>query len=70
MSLIEFRVQTYGSSQNMVIAQESDRAKWSKIPVRELIRRSKLSQKAVYAILGAKQVRQKTLSIFKGRIDR
>jgi len=54
----------------MVIAQESDRAKWSKIPVRELIRRSKLSQKAVYAILGAKQVRQKTLSIFKGRIDR
>ena len=62
MSLIDFEVKTYGRSQNMVVAHDSDRARWSKVPVRELMRRSGLSEKAVYAILGGKPVRLQTLS--------
>src|SRR6266850_2304596 len=45
----------------MVVAEASDRKRWKKIGVRELMRKSKLSQKAVYSIMNGQPVRRSTL---------
>jgi hypothetical protein len=49
----------------MVVADRSTRSRGSQIGPRELIRRTKLSQKAVYAVLDGDRVRQHTLDVFK-----
>lgn len=53
----------------MEVASVSDRRRWKKIGVRNLIRKSKLSQKAVYPILNGQPVRAGTLAIFRRTID-
>jgi hypothetical protein len=68
-SLLDFKVKEYRKSENMVIAQTSDRHRWKRMGRRNLIRKSELSQKAVYAILDGKQVRANTLAIFRRAID-
>jgi hypothetical protein len=51
MSMVDFRVLEYWGSGNRVVANASDRQKWSKHGVRKLMRKSGLSQKTLYAIL-------------------
>jgi hypothetical protein len=53
----------------MAVANVADRRRWKKTGVRNLIRKSKLSQKAVYAILNGQPVRASTLAIFQRAID-
>ena len=68
-SMLDFKLKEYGKRQNLFVADVANRNKWSKIGVRELMRRSKLSQKTVYAIVDGKPVRRQTLALFKRSID-
>ena len=65
ISLIDSKVKVFNRAKGMVVADRSTRNKGSQIGPRELIRRTKLSQKAVYAVLNGERVRQHTLDIFK-----
>ena len=64
-SLLDFKLKEYRKAEKMVVAEASDRKKWEKAGVRNLIRRSNLSQKAVYAILSGQPVRRSTLAAFR-----
>jgi hypothetical protein len=68
-SLLDFRLKEYRTTTRMTVASVSDRRRWKKIGVRNLIRKSKLSQKAVYAILNGQPVRVSTFAIFRQAID-
>jgi hypothetical protein len=68
-SLLDFRLKEYRTTAKMAVASVSDRRTWKKIGVRNLIRKSKLSQKAVYAILNGQPVRASTFAIFRRAID-
>jgi hypothetical protein len=68
-SLGDFRIKEYHGTARMQVAAASDRRRWKKIGVRNLIRKSKLSQKTVYAILNGQRVRASTLAIFQRAID-
>jgi len=67
-SLLDFRIKDW-TTERMAVAVVSDRRMWKKIGVRNLIRRSKLSQKTVYAILNGQPVRTRTFAIFRQAID-
>lgn len=64
-SLVDFKVHEFRKRRKMVVAELSDRSKWKKLGVRTLIRKSGLSQKAVYTLLAGKPVRPQTLVTFK-----
>jgi hypothetical protein len=68
-SLLDFRLKEYRTTARMAVASVSDRRRWKKIGVRNLIRKSKLSQKPVYAILNGQPVRVSTFAIFRWAID-
>lgn len=68
-SLLDFKVMEYRQSGKRVIADASLRQKGCNLGVREMIRRTKLSQKPIYAILRGQPVRQRTLAIFKKGVD-
>jgi hypothetical protein len=53
----------------MMVAEPSDRKRWKKFGVRQIIRKSGLSQKVVYAVLQGKPVRRQTLAIFKRAME-
>ena len=67
--MLDFRLKEYRMSAKMPVAIVSDRHRWKKIGVRNLMRKSKLSQKTVYAILNGQPVRASTLAIFRRAID-
>lgn len=67
-SLLDFKLKEYRATK-MVVAEASDRSRWKKAGVRRLIRKSKLSQKAVYAILSGKGVRPQTLATFRSAAE-
>jgi len=68
-SLLDFRLKEYRATARMAVANVSDRRRWKKIGVRNLIRKCKLSQKAVYVILNGQPVRASTFAIFRRAID-
>ena len=68
-SLVDFKVHEFRKPSKMVMAEPSDRKRWKKIGVRRLIRKSGLSQKAVYAIINGQPVRLSTLATFRRAID-
>jgi hypothetical protein len=63
-SMVDFKVPEFRKSAKMAVAEASDRLRWKKVGVRNLIRKSRLSQKAVYAILDGQPVRLRTLATF------
>ena len=63
-SLLDFKLKEYRKAAKMVVAEVSDRRRWKKAGVRNMMRKSRLSQKAVYPILSGKPVRQSTLDAF------
>ena len=67
-SLLDFKLKEYRKTR-LVVAETSDQRRWKKMGVRNLIRKSKLSQKAVYAILAGESVRAHTLAMLKGVVD-
>jgi hypothetical protein len=68
-SMLDFKLKEYGKRTNLFVAEPADRKRWAQIGVRKLMRRSRLTQKSVYAILEGKPVRSATLTIFKQTID-
>jgi hypothetical protein len=68
-SILDFKLKEYGGESKMVIADRRDRRRWIKLGVRHLIRKSGLSQKAVYAIISGQPVRRSTLATFRRAID-
>lgn len=68
-SLLDFKLKEYRNASKMVIAEASDRRRWKKAGVRLLMRKSRLSQKAVYAIVKGQPVRRATLKTFRNAID-
>jgi hypothetical protein len=67
--LINFKVHEFTKTAKMVVAESSDRNRWKKAGLRQIIRKSGLSQKAVYGIINGQPVRLSTLAIFKRALD-
>jgi hypothetical protein len=65
ISLIDSKVKVFHRAKGMVVADHSTRNKGNQMGPREIMRRTKLSQKAVYAVLNGERVRQHTLDVFK-----
>jgi hypothetical protein len=68
-SMLDFKLKEYGKGSNLLVVGAADRKRWAKVGVRELMRESKLSQKAVYSILNGQPVRRSTLLALKTAID-
>ena len=68
-SMVDFKQKEYRQATKMVVAELSDRNRWKKFGVRRIIRKSGLSQKAVYAIIDGQAVRLSTLAAFRSAID-
>ena len=68
-SMLDSKIEIYTSSGKLVIADESERQKWSKIGVRRLMRATKLTQPPVYSILSGKGDRPQTMAIFRAGVD-
>jgi hypothetical protein len=68
-SLLDFKLKEYRRAKRMAVAEASDRKRWIKTGVRRLMRQSRLSQKAVYAIVNGQPIRLSTLATFRRAID-
>jgi len=68
--VLDFKLKEYGNESKMVIADRHDRRRSIKLGVRHLIRKSRLSQKAVYAIIHGQPVRRHTLSTFSQAVEK
>ena len=51
------------------VAYASDRKRWKKIGIRQIIRKSGLNQKVVYAVLEGNSIRKQTLATFKRAME-
>jgi hypothetical protein len=67
--MLDFKLKEYRKAAKMVIAEASDRRRWKQAGVRNLIRKSRLTQKAVYAIIDGQPVRLTTLATFRRMVD-
>jgi len=67
MSLLDFQVLEYRPSRTLVIADVALREKMAQFSLRELMRKTGLSQKALYAVVRGQPVRQRTLAILDVR---
>jgi hypothetical protein len=69
VSMLDFEVERYQQKGKMVVADLSDRKRWQQTGVRNGMRRSGLSQKAVSAILNGEPVRIVTLATFRRAME-
>jgi hypothetical protein len=53
----------------MAVADVSETKRWKKIGVRQIIRKTRLSQKVVYAVLEGKPIRRQTLATCKRALE-
>ena len=67
--MIDSDIYVYERGTRLVVAEPSERKRWSSIGVRRLMRKSGLSQKAVYAIIEGEPVRRSTLGTFRSSVD-
>lgn len=68
-SLVDFKLTEFRKAAKMVIATPSDRKRWKEVGVRGMMRKSKLSQKTVYAIIDGRPVRLRTLANFRSAVE-
>jgi hypothetical protein len=68
-SLVDFKVHEFRKKSNMVVADASDRKTWKKFGIRQIIRKSGLSQKIVYAVLEGNPIRKQTPATFKRALE-
>jgi hypothetical protein len=64
-SMLDPKIQIFGSTGKLVVADKQERNEWQKIGFRKLMRATKLTQKAIYAILSGKGVRRQTMNVFR-----
>ena len=62
---VDPKLQVYGQTGKLVVADEDERREWAKIGIRRLKRATNLTQKAVYSILAGAGVRQQTMAVFR-----
>jgi len=65
MSLVDFQILEYRAGGKLVTADEALRERMNKFGLRELMRKTGLSQKTIYAILRGQPVRKRTIAIVK-----
>lgn len=65
MSLVDFQVLEYRAGGKLVSADDGLTERMRKFGVREMMRKTGLSQKTIYAMLRGLPVRQRTLAIFQ-----
>ncbi len=64
-SMLDPKLQIFGKTGKLVVADEDKRNEWRRIGVRKLMRATNLTQKVIYAILSGKGVRRQTTAIFR-----
>jgi hypothetical protein len=64
-SMLDPKIQIYGRTGKLVVADKQEREEWRKIGFRNLMRATKLTQKAISSILSGRGVRRQTMSIFR-----
>ena len=64
-SMLDPKIQMYGSSGKLVMADSLERKEWAKIGFRLLMRATNLTQKTIRSILTGKGVRQQTMAMFR-----
>jgi hypothetical protein len=64
-SMLDPRIQIYGSSGKLVVADSLETKEWAKIGFRRLMRATNLTQKTIRSILTGKGVRQQTMAVFR-----
>ena len=69
-SMLDFGIHVYEKQRKMVVADASERKKWSAIGLRRLIRESKLSQEPVSRAIKGDPVRHQTLSTIRQAANR
>jgi hypothetical protein len=68
-SILDFKLKEFGNESKMVIAGRTDRKRWRKLGVRNLMRKAHLSQTTIYTILDGEPVRRNTLVNFIRLVD-
>jgi hypothetical protein len=68
-SMLDPKIQTFGLSGKMVVAEASEREKWADVSVRRWKRESGLSQKAVYSVLEGRPVGHRVLDTFRAAAE-
>ena len=68
-SMLDFQVHLFEEQGRLVVAGAAERKRWAKEGVRKLMRKTDLSQKAVYAIITGQAVRPNTLETFRRGVD-
>lgn len=64
-SMLDPKIQIYGSSEKLVVADGLERKQWAKIGFRRLMRLTNLTQKTVRSILIGRGVRRQTMAMFR-----
>jgi hypothetical protein len=64
-SMLDPKLQIYGGTGRLVVADKQEREEWRKLGFRRLMRATKLTQKVIYAILSGKGVRKQTMTVFR-----
>jgi hypothetical protein len=68
--VLDFGFHVFEKQRKLVVADASERKKWSVIGLRRLMRESKLSQEPVSNAIKGKPVRRQTLSTMKQAANR
>jgi hypothetical protein len=67
--MLDPKIQIFGSSGKLAVADSSERKEWAKLGVRRMMRATRLTQTTVYSILSGKGVRQQTMAVFRTGIN-
>jgi len=64
-SMLDPKIQIYGGTGKLVVADKQEREAWRKIGFRKLMRATKLTQAPINSILSGKGVRKQTMKVFR-----
>jgi len=64
-SMLDPKIQMFGQTGKLVVADEQEREEWKKLGFRMLMRITKLTQKAIASILSGGGVRKQTMQAFR-----
>jgi hypothetical protein len=64
-SMLDPKIQIYGRTGKLVVADKQEREEWRKLGFRKLMRATMLTQKAISSILSGRGVRKQTMSVFR-----
>jgi hypothetical protein len=64
-SMLDPKIQIFGRTGKLVVADKQEREEWRNIGFRKLMRATKLTQKAISSILSGRGVRKQTMSVFR-----